>query len=579
MRVARLIVVGMLMVSACRDGGAGASSGDAADLVLRNGKIVTVDSTMPEAQAMAVRGHSIIAIGTNEEIAKFVGDSTEVIDLQGRLAMPGFIEGHAHYMGVGEGKMRLDLMAVKNWNEVVGIVKGATADVAKDAWIIGRGWHQDKWDNVPQPNVEGIPLHASLDSVSPNNPVVLTHASGHAAFVNGRALQLAGIDRNTPNPAGGEIVKDARGEPTGLLRETAAGLVGAARARADSSRTEAERDAERRRMSELAAQEALSKGVTSFVDAGQGFATVDFMKKLEAEGKLPVRLYVMIRAGNDELEQKLSQYLMPEGENDFLTVRSIKVTIDGALGSRGAWLLEPYADLAGKTGLATVQPSVVQRTAELAIANGFQLNVHAIGDRANREVLNIYEGAFKANPDKKDLRWRVEHAQHLNPSDIPRFGALGVIPAMQGVHATSDGPWIATRLGEQRVNEGAYVWKSLMAGGALIANGTDAPVEDVNPITSFYSTVSRMMNTGQVLMPEQRLTREEALRSYTINNAFASFSEKTKGSLTVGKLADIVVLSKDIMTIPEAEIPTAVVDVTIIGGVVKYRRQGAIARR
>jgi predicted amidohydrolase YtcJ len=571
MRFPVLVVASLLMMCACSsDGGSGP---DKADLVLRNGRVVTVDSAKPEAQAIAVRGHSIIAVGTNEEIAAYVGDSTEVIDLAGRLAMPGFIEGHGHYMGVGEGKMRLDLMTVKNWDEVIGIVKGATSDVAKDAWIIGRGWHQDKWDRMPQPNVEGIPLHASLDSVSPNNPVVLTHASGHAAFVNGRALQLAGIDRNTPNPAGGEIVKDARGEPTGLLRETAAGLVNAARTRADSSRSEADRDAERRRAAELAAEESLSKGVTSFVDAGESFATVDFLKQLESENKLPVRLYVMIRARPEELEQKLPQYLMPEGENDYLTVRSIKVTIDGALGSRGAWLLEPYSDMPNSTGLATVQPSVVARTAELAIANGFQLNVHAIGDRANREVLNIYENAFKANPDKKDLRWRIEHAQHLNPADIPRFGALGVIPAMQGVHATSDGPWIATRLGEKRVKEGAYVWKSLMAGGAIIANGTDAPVEDVNPIKSFYATVTRMMNNGQVLMPEQRLTREEALRSYTINNAFATFSEKTKGSLMVGKLADIVVLSKDIMTVPEAEIPTAVADITIVGGVVKYRRQ------
>jgi predicted amidohydrolase YtcJ len=323
---------------------------------------------------------------------------------------------------------------------------------------------------------------------------------------------------------------------------------------------------------ELAAQESLSKGVTSFHDAGSGFATIDFMKRLEAEGALPVRLYVMIRAPNDELEAKLPQYLMPAEENDYLVVRSVKVSIDGALGPHGAWLLEPYEDLPASTGLALVQPESVARTAELALANGFQLAVHAIGDRANREVLDIYERTFAAQPDVADPRWRIEHAQHLHPADIPRFGQLGVIAAMQGVHATSDAPWIPKRLGEQRAREGAYMWRELMNNGAVIANGTDAPVEDVNPITSFHSTVSRRTNTGDVFYGGQRLTREEALRSYTLNNAYAAFEEDVKGSLTPGKLADIVVLSKDIMRIPENEIPTAQVDVTIVGGQVRYRR-------
>ncbi|HEX6307592.1 MAG TPA: amidohydrolase [Longimicrobiales bacterium] len=548
-----------------------------ADLVLRNGHVVTVDTALPEAEAIAVRGHGIVAVGTDEEIEAYIGESTRVIDLGGRLTIPGLIEGHGHFMSVGQQKLNLDLMQVRNWDEVVGMVAAAARDAAPDAWITGRGWHQEKWDRVPEPNVEGVPLHASLDSVSPDNPVQLTHASGHASFANRRALELAGIDRSTPDPEGGEIVRDAAGAPTGLLRETASGLVSRARARAEANRPESERLAEQRRVAELAAQEALANGVTTFVDAGVGFGTVDFYRTLESEGALPVRLYVMIRESNDRLEEHLPRYLMPAEENDYLTVRAIKVTIDGALGSHGAWLLEPYVDMPESVGIPTVPPERVARTAELAIANGFQLNVHAIGDRANREVLDIYERTFAANPDRADVRWRIEHAQHLHPEDIPRFGELGVIAAMQGVHATSDAPWIPRRLGDERARSGAYVWRSLMESGAIIANGTDAPVEHVSPIASFYSTVSRRTGAGEVFYPEQRMTREEALRSYTRNNAYATFADSSLGSLTPGKLADIVVLSKDIMRIPEEEIPTAQVDLTIVGGVIRYQRPETIA--
>jgi predicted amidohydrolase YtcJ len=557
-----------LLAAAC----GAAPQGEEADLVLRNGQIVTVDEAVPEAQAVAIRGHTILAVGTDAEIEPYIGPGTEVIDLNGRLAIPGFIEGHGHYMGVGQAKMNLDLMHVQNWDEVVGMVAAAARDAGRDAWIVGRGWHQEKWDRVPEPSVDGVPLHTTLDSVSPNNPVVLTHASGHASFVNGRALALAGIDRNTANPSGGEIVKDAAGNPTGLLRETAMGLVNRARSRADESRSASDREAETRRAAELAAQAALENGITSFHDAGVGYGTVDFYRQLEAENALPVRLYVMIRASNSEHERNLANYFSPAEENDYLVVRSIKVSIDGALGPHGAWLLEPYADMPSSRGLATTPPASVARTAELAIANGFQLNVHAIGDRANREVLDIYERTFRAQPERRDLRWRIEHAQHLHPRDIGRFAGLGVIASMQGVHATSDGPWIPRRLGEQRAREGAYVWRQLMESGAVIANGTDAPVEDISPIASFYSSVTRRMNTGEVFYGDQRMTRAEALRSYTLNNAFAAFEEDVKGSIRPGKLADIVVLSRNIMTVPEEEIPGTQVEYTIVGGVVRYRR-------
>jgi predicted amidohydrolase YtcJ len=545
---------------------------DEADLVLRNGHVVTVDDALPEAEAIAIRGHTILAVGTDAEIARYIGRNTEVIDLAGRLAIPGFIEGHAHYMGVGQARMNLDLMHVRNWDEVVGMVAAAARDIQQDAWIVGRGWHQEKWDRVPEPSVDGVPVHASLDPVSPNNPVVLTHASGHALFVNKRALDLAGIDGSTPNPAGGEIVKDRDGNPTGLLRQTAMGLVNGARARTEAGRTAQDRDAEARRAAQLAGQAALENGITSFHDAGVSYSTVDFYRTLEGENALPVRLYVMIRAANDEHERNLSQYYMPAEENDYLVVRSIKVSIDGALGPHGAWLLEPYADMPTSRGFETTPTESVVRTAELAIANGFQLNVHAIGDRANREVLDIYERAFSTTTGSRDLRWRIEHAQHLHPSDIRRFAELGVIPAMQGVHATSDGPWIPRRLGDQRAREGAYMWRELIESGAIIANGSDAPVEDINPLASFYSSVTRRMSDGSVFYGDQKMTRQEALRSYTLNNAYAAFEEDVKGSLRAGKLADIVVLSKNIMTVPEEEIVTAQVDYTIVGGTVRYVR-------
>lgn len=571
-----------LALAAFAAASAGCAAGpqtDAADLVLRNGRIVTVDSAMPEATAVAIRGHSILAVGSDAAIDRHIGPATQVIDLAGRLAVPGFIEGHGHFTGVGQAKLNLDLMHVRNWDEVVRMVAAAARDAGPDAWIVGRGWHQEKWDRVPEPNVDGVPLHESLDSVAPRNPVYLTHASGHAAFANGRALELAGVGPDTPDPAGGEVVRTAAGVPTGLLRETAQELVGRARVLAESRRSPAEVRAEQRKVVELAAREALSKGVTSFHDAGSGFGTVDFLREMEAEGALPVRLYVMIRAGNDELEQKLSEYRMPAEENDYLVVRSIKVSIDGALGAHGAWLLEPYADMPSSRGLATTDPDDVARTAELAIDHGFQLNVHAIGDRANREVLDIYERTFAANPERQDLRWRIEHAQHLHPSDVPRFAALGVIPSVQGVHATSDGPWIPKRLGTERAREGAYVWRDLIETGAIIANGTDAPVEDLDPIASFHSSVTRRMGTGEVFNGEQRMTREEALRSYTLNNAYAAFEEDVKGSITAGKLADIVVLSKDIMRVPEEEIPTARVDLTIVGGAIRYERDASAPQK
>ncbi len=534
----------------------------AADLVLTNGKIVTVEDAMPEAEAVAVRGDRIIALGSSAEIRRFTGAATQVVDLKGQVVIPGFIEGHGHFTGVGEVQLNLKLMSVKSWDEIVAMVAEAAKTAKPGEWIVGRGWHQEKWTARPEPNVEGFPTHASLDAVSPNNPVILTHASGHAGFANAKAMELSGITRATPNPAGGEILKDAAGNPTGLLRETASALI----------RTGRGDEARARKVLELASAEALSKGITTFQDAGSPFATVDLIKTMVDEGKLGVRLWIMIRANTAALAQNLAKYRMVDYGNGHLTVRAIKHSIDGALGSRGAWLLEPYSDKPDSTGLNTTPVDVIAATAKLALQHDYQLCVHAIGDRANRETLDIFERAFKANPAKRDLRWRVEHAQHLSLSDIPRFGRLGVIASMQGIHCTSDAPYVPERLGLKRAGEGAYVWQKLMKSGAVVTNGTDAPVEDVDPIASYYASVSRKTKDGSVFFPDQRMSRMEALKAYTINAAYAGFDDQTRGSLKIGKYADMTVLSKDILTVPEDQIPTAHVTYTIVGGKVLYKK-------
>jgi len=547
-----------------------------ADLVIRNGKIVTMESSVPEVQALAARGGKIVAVGTNQQVLAYIGSSTKVIDLSGRLAVPGFIEGHGHFTSLGASKMSLNLRDVKNWDQIVAMVAAAAREAKPGTWIIGRGWHQAKWDPPPSPNVQGFPLHEALSKVSPNNPVWLTHASGHAGFANAEAMRLAGVDKNTPNPSGGEILKDPQGNPTGLFNEQAQGLIGRALTSYREHLPLAELAAEARQQVDLAARECLSKGITTFQDAGSPLPTVDLLKSLAEEHKLGLRLWVMLRTSNAILAPNLSKYYTIGAGDDHFTVRAIKRMMDGALGSRGAWMLEPYSDLPPGTpnssGLATEDPADIRKTAELAIANGYQLCVHAIGDRANREVLNIYQAVFKEHPDKKALRWRIEHAQHIDPADIPRFAELGVIASMQGIHCTSDAPFVILRLGPKRAEEGAYVWQSLMKSGALVTNGTDTPVEDVDPIACFYASVSRKLKDGSVFFPDQRMSREEALRSYTVNNAYSAFEESSKGSLAPGKLADVTVLSKDILTIPEDEIPKAQVDYTIVGGKVMYQR-------
>ena len=551
---------------------AAAAFAQPADLVLRNGKIVTMNSAAPVVQALAVRGDRISALGSESDAATWIGPKTRVIDLHGMLAVPGLIEGHGHFTGVGQFRMGLDLREARTWDDIVAQVARAARQARPGEWIIGRGWHQSKWDHAPEPNVEGFPLHASLDKVSPDNPVMLTHASGHAAFVNARAMQEAGITRDTKNPSGGEVLKDRQGNPTGLLRERAQGLAGQALAAYEAKRTPAERAALLRREIETASDEALSKGITTFEDAGSPPSTADVIRSMAENHELRLRIWMMLRGSNAELGPKLDRYRTIGAGGNYFTVRAIKRYMDGALGSRGAWLLAPYTDKPDSSGLNVEDPADIQRAGELAIQHGYQLCVHAIGDRANRETLDIYERIFREHPDQKGLRWRIEHAQHISAQDIPRFGQLGVIAAMQGIHCTSDAPYVLLRLGPKRAEEGAYVWQKLMRSGAIVGNGTDAPVEDVSPLASFYASVTRKAKDGTYFYPDQRMSREEALRSYTWNNAYAAFEEKLKGSLEAGKLADITVLSRDITTIPDDEIPATDVVYTIVGGVIRFDR-------
>jgi len=537
----------------------------AADLVLKNGKIVTLDPERPEVSALSAEGGRITKLGSDEEIEAEIGPETVVIDLAGRLAIPGFIESHAHFLGIGDAKLQLELMGTGSWDEVLAKAQEAVARARPGELIRGRGWHQEKWSAVPSPNVDGLPYHDALSALSPDNPVVLVHASGHACFANARAMELSGIDAGTPDPDGGQIVRGPEGRPIGMFRETAMSLLAPAR--------ETGLEPSIRRRAELADREVLSNGITSFQDAGSSFETVDVLREMAEQRRLGVRLYVMLRESNKQLAEHMGRYRLIGGADHHLTVRAIKRSIDGALGSHGAWLLEPYGDLASSTGLNTDPVAAISATAQLAVDNGYQLCVHSIGDRANRETLDIFEAAYQQSENPKGLRWRVEHAQHLHPDDILRFAKLGVIASMQGIHCTSDAPFVEPRLGKQRAREGAYVWRTLLDSGAVVCNGTDAPVEDVDPIPNFYATVTRRLKDGTEFYPEQTLTRMEALSSYTLSAAYAAFEEDLKGSLSPGKLADITVLSKDILTVPEEEIREARADLTIVGGEILYARK------
>lgn len=542
------------------------------DTVFINGTVYTVDSNNSTTQAVAVKDGLISAVGSTEEISKLIGKNTKVVDLVGKAMTPGFIESHAHLMGIGYNKLELDLMYVKTYDELVEKVAEAVAKAEPGQWITGRGWHQDKWIEKPKVMEKGFQTHEQMSAVSPDNPVYLRHASGHASFANAKAMEMAGVNRLSTESLsgeveGGEIIKDKLGNPTGVFTERASSLVG----KLVPQETE-----ERAEMAlEMAIQELLEKGITSFHDAGSGQAFIDRLLRFKEAGKLKVRQYVMLTGRSPQLLEQWYERGPMIDPDHMVTVRSIKLNCDGALGPRGAWLLEAYTDRPDHYGHETLPMETVNTVSEKALATGFQVCSHAIGDRANREILDRYEASFKKYTDinPKDVRFRIEHAQHLNVNDIPRFGEMGVIAAMQAVHMSSDRPWAIDRLGKARIEEGAYVWQKLLQSGAKIINGTDAPVEPVDPLPSFFASIARKTLKG---FPEggfeadQSMSRDEALRSFTLDAAFGEFEEDFKGSIEIGKAADFTVFDKDIMTIPEMEILDTKVAMTIIAGEVLY---------
>ena len=548
------------------------SSVGSADLVLRNGRIITMDNRWPQVSALAVKGDRILAIGSDRDMLRYTGMETQVIDLKGMLTIPGFIEGHGHFYSLGASLMELELRNAENWDAIIALVAAEVKNKKPGTWIVGRGWHQDKWTTKPQPNMGGLPNHHKLSAVSRQNPVFLSHTSGHGVFVNQAAMLASGVSEKSVNPPGGEIVRDENGEPIGMLRENAAQPVRDALKAYQTERTIQEVKAAMRQQVKLAAQNAIENGITSFQDMGSTWEELDHLKVMADEGSLPIRLYMAVQEPAVEMEEKLADYRLVGYGNNFLTIRCIgEKVLDGALGTHGGWLLESYTDLPRSFGLNVTPVPEIRHSAELAIKHDYQLAIQGIGDRAARELFNIYEEQFTIHPEKKDLRWRIEHAQVTHPDDLLRYAALGVIPGIQGIFACSDGPWVVDRLGVERTKERGYLFRSMAESGALIMNGTDPPVEEISPIASFHCSITRELSDGSIFQPEQRLTREQALQSYTINNAFASFEEDLKGSITPGKLADITVLSKDIMTVPEDEILETEIVYTILGGEVVYK--------
>ncbi len=562
----KLLIMALLIITAC------SNKKDSITLLFYNGNVVTVDSNNTTCSAIAVKADKIFALGKYDDFKNYISDETQQIDLKGKTVIPGFIESHAHLIGTGKAQMNLNLNKAKNWNEIIEIVKEAVKKTKPGEWILGRGWHQEKWDELPKGHVNGYPNHRELSKVSPDNPVYLSHASGHAVFANKKAMDIAGLTYKTPNPEGGVILKDKKGKPIGIFIEEAENLISKKYQEYLNTKSYQERKQDTKKAIKIAVDKCLEFGITGFHDAGISFDNVRLLKEMVDSNQVKIRLYEMLLEDYDALRDSMKSYLTIGYGNNHLTVRAIKLFADGALGSRGAWLLEPYSDSKNESGLNVTEIEKLQNIAKLAAENNFQVCTHAIGDRANREMLNIYEEIYKANSNKNNFKWRIEHAQHLNKEDIPRFAELGVIPSMQTIHCTSDAPYVEKRLGKRRAEEGAYVWQTLSETGAVICNGTDSPVEDINPFENFYAAVTRKTSDGEVFYGKQKLTRLQALRTMTINGAYAAFEEDIKGSLEVGKLADFVVLNNNLLEVPENQLLETEVLYTVVGGKILYEK-------
>ncbi|MFC1509301.1 amidohydrolase [Candidatus Omnitrophota bacterium] len=529
-----------------------------ADLVLRGGKIATVDDSFSFAEAVAVRGDTLCAVGSNEEIKPYIGPQTTIIELGGKLVIPGLIDAHVHLRGYGISLLSLDFRGTTSFGQIIDMVAEKAKTLEPGEWILGRSWDQNDWD------IKKLPSHKALSNAVPDNPVYITRVDGHAAIVNKKGMDMAGITARTKDPDGGEIIRTTNGRPTGVFIDRAMGLV---------SKMIPDNPPERTREAiVLAGERCLEAGLTGVHDAGTSTATIDHYKYLIDNDKLGIRVYAMLHppAHEGAVDYLKKNRLIGYGGN-FLTVRSIKLFIDGALGSRGALMFEPYSDRPGYSGLTM---NSGERALELsldALAAGFQMCTHAIGDMGNSIILDAYEQALRKQPSH-DHRFRVEHAQIVSLNDIPRFSASGVLPSMQPTHATSDMYWAEDRVGPERI-KGAYAWRKFLDSGTIIPCGSDCPVEEINPMLGLYAAITRQDNKGWPeggWYPEENMTREEALRGFTIWAAYSAFQENILGSIEPGKLADMVVLSKDILTVPAEEILTTVPEYTIVGGKIRY---------
>lgn len=560
-RVASLAaLIGAVWPAATWSGPLGAQSPTAgADLIVTNARIYTVDDSRPAARAFAVRDGRFAFVGSVTEAMALRDAHTRVLDMHGATVVPGLVDAHAHLLELGQSLGNVNVAGSNSYDEVVARTAERARKVPKGEWIIGRGWDQNRW------SVKQFPTHEALSRAVPENPVVLSRIDGHAVLANARAMQLAGITAATRDPEGGRIIRDANGNPTGVFVDNATGLVERAIPRPTP--------AQMTRWLTAAINEAHRWGLIGAHDPGEPRRVIDVMEQMARENAFDFRAYVLISDDSADIAHYYALGPRSALYGGRLWVRAIKLYADGALGSRGAALLSPYSDDPGNTGLLVSSEAHLESVAESALRHGFQVATHAIGDRGNRNVLDAYEAALRAVP-RADHRFRVEHAQVIDPADIPRFAALGVIPSMQGSHQTSDMRWAQDRLGPSRIR-GAYAWASLLNTGVIVPNGSDAPVEQVNPLISFHSSVTRQDSTGWPAggwYPEQRMTREQALRSMTIWPAYAAFQESLMGSISPGKYADFTVLDRDIMQVPDDEILGTNVLATYMGGRNVYSR-------
>jgi len=558
----------LLMASVSPAQSAAPGSESPADIVIV-GPVLTLDSARPRATGLVIK-HGRITQVTDEAGARAeIGPNTRVIEVPPTgVAMPGIIDSHAHLRGVGQALRQLDLRGVTSPADAASRVAKACETMAEDSWVLGRGWSQELWEDKTFPN------HQTLDAVCGGRPCALKRVDGHAMWVSSKTLALAGITSKTKSPPGGEILKDADGKLTGVLIDRAMTLVEKVMPR-DDDPAEIGKDL-------LAAQaEAFRLGITTFVDAGSGRGVLLRMTELTQSELLKLRVYAMVSVRNEaDLQAVMAGPPLKGLYNDRLSIRSIKLYADGALGSRGAWMLEPYADRAGHSGLKILEPAFIEKVATAALKRGYQVCTHAIGDRGCRETLDAYERAIAAAKVKgSDHRFRIEHAQILSKEDIPRFKELRVIPSMQGCHCTSDGPWVPDRVGQERASIGAYAWRSLIDSGVIIPNGTDAPVESLSPWPNLFSTITRFMpqpdGTQKAFFPHNRMNRYEALLSMTWWGAQGIFAEKERGVLRPGYQADVIVINRDPMKCSAWHLSRIGVLKTIVAGEVVYEKQSA----